>query len=39
MTTFEPDPADPEGRCQHCGQPPHLHDPFPECRGDLAAAG
>ena len=31
MTTFEPDPADPEGRCRHCGKPPHLHDLWPAC--------
>ena len=31
MTTYQPDPADPEGWCQQCGQLPHLHDPFPEC--------
>ena len=25
--TYQPDLADPEGRCQHCDQPPHVHDP------------
>jgi len=31
MTTYQPDPADPEGRCTHCGQPPHLHDLWLSC--------
>jgi hypothetical protein len=28
---YQPDPADPEGRCRNCGKPPYLHDPYPEC--------
>ena len=31
MTTYQPDAADPEGRCTHCGQPPHLHDLWLSC--------
>jgi hypothetical protein len=33
MTTYQPDPADPEGKCQHCGKPKADHDPWPECPG------
>jgi len=29
MTTYQPDPADPEGRCKNSGQLPHVHDPWP----------
>ena len=39
MTTYQADPAEPEGRCQHCGQLRHAHDPYPEMPGELAAAG
>jgi hypothetical protein len=31
MAIFEPDPGDPEGKCLHCGQLPHVHDPWPGC--------